>query len=73
MSSLIKVPFEYLKVGMTVAKADLKLYLVLGVDKEQVLMMKDAKSACVITADQYKKDDWFSVVKGNTRRKHGKG
>jgi hypothetical protein len=73
VSGLIRVPFEYLKVGMTVAKSNLKLYLVLGVDQIQVLMLKDAKSACVITAEEYGKSEWFTVIKGGTRRKHGKG
>jgi hypothetical protein len=73
VSRLVKVPFENLKSGMSVSKPDLKVYEVLVADRVQAIMMKDKKTACVITAAEYAKDDWFTVVKGHTRRKHGQG
>lgn len=73
MSRLIRVPFENLRSGLTVAKSDLKLYEVLIAGPEQVIMMKGKETACVITAEEYSKDDWFTVAKANTRRKHGQG
>lgn len=74
VTALVKVPFRGLQPGMVVSRDDLKVYEVLVSDREQAIMLKDRdkKTACVMTAVEYEKHDWYTAVKGN-RRKHGKG
>lgn len=68
-TGLVKVPYDHLKTGMVISRAQLKIYEVLIASKDQVLLMKDGKTACVMTREEFEKDDWFTTVKRRTERK----
>lgn len=69
VDSLLKVSFTDLRTGMCVAKADLKVYEVLAADKEHAIMMKNDKSACIMTVDEFELGEWYTTVKRRKDRK----
>ncbi len=68
-TGLVKVPYEHLRSGMVISRAQLKIYEVLAASKDQVLMMKDGKTACIMTREEFEKDDWYTAVKRRNERK----
>jgi phenylpyruvate tautomerase PptA (4-oxalocrotonate tautomerase family) len=71
-AGLVKVGFPDLRSGMLVAKAVTRVYEVLVASKDQAIMMKDQKTAVVITREEFENDDWYTAVKRRQRRTRGK-
>jgi len=69
---LVRIPYASLQTGMLVAKADLRVYEVLIADRVQAIMLKDKKTAVVITATEFDRHEWYTSVPDRKRRKNGK-
>lgn len=69
---LHKIQFEDLRSGMFVSSENLKVYEVVMADRVQALMMKDDRTAVVMTKEEFEKYDWWTAVTRRKRRTRGK-
>jgi hypothetical protein len=68
---LHRITFDQLTNGMIISRENLKVLEVLVADKHQVMFMKDAKTAAVMTKEEFEKDAWFTATKRKGKKSHG--